>query len=470
MSTADTRIAASGLAEELDFRRLGIRIATLALSVPMIGLLVGGVITERQNLSWAEICVWAAALGLLNLMEIPGWRGLRLAPDLPLAVGAAVLLPPVAAALIGFFGTLDARELRGQTPIVRSMFNRSQQALSFGLASAAVGALHLRGGSLAQMVLAAGLAILVITVVNYVVVAFGLSVLTHDPIRHLLKHLTLGTPQDFALTWAAWGLMALMLVAAYDVLGPWAVIIFALIALLGRQVLLRSESNLRWQADIEAKQVALREIANRIEDERADERNRIAAHLHDEVLQPLHQVMLLSRVVQQDLEGAHLLEIDKDVPLLRSACDISAENVRSMIRTLRTSPSGLRGLNSTLRGLVRDLQNQSRARVQAHFDNLGEMEPGLQLIIYQVAKEALANAVRHSRADEINLHLSREGNTMRLSVEDNGIGFDTHVDYHDHFGLLIMKERAETAGGVLHVESWVGEGTIVAGRFPIPAE
>jgi signal transduction histidine kinase len=172
-------------------------------------------------------------------------------------------------------------------------------------------------------------------------------------------------------------------------------------------------------------------------------------------------------VVKQDSATGRLLELDKDVPLLNLTIEAASKNLRGVIGRLRNSPIGVRGLASTLRRLGHDLETQTRVQIRESIDNVHIDDPTLQLTIYQVAKEALINAVRHSRAREIQVMLSQDLDAIRLSVADDGIGFDPRSSQQDHFGLLIMRERTEATGGVFLIDSRLGEGTIVAARFPL---
>jgi signal transduction histidine kinase len=70
----------------------------------------------------------------------------------------------------------------------------------------------------------------------------------------------------------------------------------------------------------------------------------------------------------------------------------------------------------------------------------------------------------------VHVRLSQDTDAIRLSVEDKGVGFDPRLAQQDHFGLLIMRERTESCGGVFLVDSRLGEGTIVAARFPLPGD
>src|SRR5262249_48204460 len=156
---------------------------------------------------------------------------------------------------------------------------------------------------------------------------------------------------------------------------------------------------------------------------------------------PLYQVSLMCDVVKQDSATGRLLDLDKDVPLLNFTIGAASKNLRGVIGRLRNSPIGVRGLASTLRRFASDLEKQTRIHIAQSIEDIHIEETGLQLTIYQVAREALANSVRHSRAREIRVMLSQDVDAIRLSVEDDGVGFDPGASQQDHFGLLIMRER-----------------------------
>jgi len=89
------------------------------------------------------------------------------------------------------------------------------------------------------------------------------------------------------------------------------------------------------------------------------------------------------------------------------------------------------------------------------------------LLAYQVAREAIRNALRHARASAVTILVVDTEGDLRITVEDDGIGFDPDsVDQQTHFGLALMRERIEIAGGVLYVDSRFGEGTRVIAKLP----
>jgi signal transduction histidine kinase len=98
------------------------------------------------------------------------------------------------------------------------------------------------------------------------------------------------------------------------------------------------------------------------------------------------------------------------------------------------------------------------------------LSPSLENEVLRVAQEALANAVRHSRAIRIALDLRYHPNELTLTISDNGVGFqatDMTLPAKGHFGLQGMRERAKQIGGILNVESSPESGTTVTLSVPL---
>jgi signal transduction histidine kinase len=87
-------------------------------------------------------------------------------------------------------------------------------------------------------------------------------------------------------------------------------------------------------------------------------------------------------------------------------------------------------------------------------------------LAYQIAREALTNAVRHSGARTIKIRVWQEDASIRLSIEDDGVGFSPNEDKKDHFGLQLIRERAEAAQGSVLLDSAPGRGTRILASLP----
>jgi signal transduction histidine kinase len=203
----------------------------------------------------------------------------------------------------------------------------------------------------------------------------------------------------------------------------------------------------------------------------AEERRRIAATLHDGVVQELvaASFVVSGAAARAESEGQDRL----------------AESLRGAAGTVRTGIGGLRsllvdiyppsldgtGLVAALGDLVASLRTRD---IEVQLDVSGGDPTGLdteaERLVFRVAQECLRNAARHSDADRVDVTLAAEGDVMVLDVVDNGIGFDpaTHIAQpaEGHFGLRLMSDTATQADGELRVASAPGLGTHWQLRVP----
>lgn len=461
---------ASALPAPRDGMRDGRRahLVFLALSLPVLAVLGWGVHLEHPRILalWDELLPWWGALAFVSLFDLASPGGRRLSASLPILNAAALVFSPPIAGLLAFSGGFDRRELARQVSLARAIFNRSEQAAMTMIVSVAgravlshvVGPLALPLASL--VVLGAG------TTANYLVVTGAVSAAYGQPFLGVLADMRIGRPLDFALTWLGWGVIGFLLALAYDSLHAYGLVILALLALMGRQALLASQTAVFSERRADEQRGAFEALSRRIHDERRDERLRVASQLHDEILQPLYQVSLHSHVVRRDLDGGRLLELPEDLRTLSRACEEASENVRQAIGSLRESPVGLRGLDDALRNLVRDMAERSSTELVASID-CRDVPPDVQRIAYEVCREALTNALHHARAARIEVMVCQDDDALRISVVDDGIGFHPSTARQGHFGMLIMRERAESIGGMMLVDSEPSRGTTVAIRLPL---
>jgi signal transduction histidine kinase len=439
---------------------------SIAIAV-MSGVLALAVLRDGwQGVPAGKVLLWTAVVMTLDLLPIRLWHGLVLSLSLPVLLAAGFLYPVEVAAAIAFVGSTDIRELRRKVSLAHALFNRSQVALSTAAASAVF---HLLDTSLSSWPLVLGVAMLALAadvLVNWTLVYVALRTFEQASAQTFLRNLSAGNPVSFLSAYVSFGLVAVLLALAVDVGGTWGLIAVGIPVLLARQVFVRS-TELRDTALLLAeKSRMLLALTERIADERRDERLAIASGLHDDLLPPLYKVHLLGQVIRQDLARGQLLALDEDVPDLVSATEYASVTARSLIRRLRASPLGTDGLAATLKLFVRALAAEGPTRLHAEINAIGGA-PVIELLAYHVAREALRNAVKHSMAKNVWIRLDREGDEMRLMVEDDGAGFQPDlVDENLHFGLQLIRERVELAGGVLVVDSAPGAGTRIVVRLP----
>ncbi len=201
-----------------------------------------------------------------------------------------------------------------------------------------------------------------------------------------------------------------------------------------------------------------------------EERERIGKDLHDGIIQAIYAVGLSLEDVPD------LMETDRAEAVVR--VDRAIENLNLAIRDIRNFIFGLRpelleqaGLAAGLAALVDEFRLNTMVDVDLRVDALEAFElpdeETLQLL--HIAREALSNVARHSRASRVDVELTAPDREVRLSVTDNGRGF--LVDGFrgpGHQGLVNMRARATAVGGRLEVESEPEAGTRIIVVVPRP--
>jgi signal transduction histidine kinase len=274
------------------------------------------------------------------------------------------------------------------------------------------------------------------------------------------------SPAHYVLGFLLLGTLALPLSAAVAVGGVWALLLFLVSLGLAREMFRQRQEVIRASEALRRKDAALLDAAGDAVRERREERLSLAGELHDEVLPSLFRVHLMGQVLRQDLARGRLLQLDEDLPELLSATEDAQRAIRDLLGDLRKSPIGAGGLRETLNVLVDHLRADRLVSIQLDVDE-AIAAPVSELLSYQVAREALHNAVKHSEASNIHVLIKHEDSSIRIAVTDDGVGFDSkNVDRNRHFGLQIMAERVEAAGGHLIVDSSPGQGTTVAAVVP----
>jgi len=204
-----------------------------------------------------------------------------------------------------------------------------------------------------------------------------------------------------------------------------------------------------------------------------DERRRWARELHDETLQSLAAVqMILSAGKRSDRPEALGEAADDAIELLRQ----EATNLRALITDLRPAALDDYGIAGAIEALVGRVARQG-IDVDLQMDL--EYEPGLrptrypaelESAVYRIVQEALTNALKHGHAEHARLEIREEEAAIRISVEDDGVGFDPSSRTAG-FGLLGMRERVELFGGALEIDAAPGRGTTIRAVVPVqPAD
>lgn len=197
------------------------------------------------------------------------------------------------------------------------------------------------------------------------------------------------------------------------------------------------------------------------------ERARLAREIHDTVAQGLSSIqMLLHAAERADADSPGLVH----VRLARETAADGLAETRRFIREL-TPPRLDSGLGPALERLGREWSAREGISVEIETDDDAELPMDAQTALLRIAQGALANVAQHSGAAHAGIHLTRDGEGVRLRINDDGRGFDPRLAedaaaHTDSFGLRAMRERVEQLDGRLDVEGALGAGASITVTLP----
>jgi len=196
-----------------------------------------------------------------------------------------------------------------------------------------------------------------------------------------------------------------------------------------------------------------------------EERRRIARELHDELGQHI-------TALRVGLDGPH----DPSLRRMQAIVQRLDETVDRLTLELRPPVLDHLGLHGAIATLADAYAGSSGMRIDVHLPAVdGErFSDAIETTIYRVVQEALTNVLKHAEAKTASIILEREGDTLRMIVEDDGLGFDADgvlsgTVARGRFGLIGMRERLALVGGSLAFESEPGSGTTIYVRVPLVA-
>ncbi|MGW8318891.1 MAG: ATP-binding protein [Candidatus Promineifilaceae bacterium] len=242
--------------------------------------------------------------------------------------------------------------------------------------------------------------------------------------------------------------------------------------------------NARLFAEIRASREHLRWLARQVFSAQERERLRVSRELHDEAGQALTGLKFYLEMILADLNnqaqgandeaGAFELELDSLRQQLRAAidlCESTMGQIRLLAHDLRPVALESMGLNTTLRGYCRDFTRRSQLPVDYTGEEVTELPDAVGICLYRFLQEALTNAAKHANASRVKVTLHGDAQTVSLSVEDDGQGFDArsifgNIDRGEGIGLAGMRERLEAVGGQLVIQSKAGSGSRLIGWVP----
>jgi PAS domain S-box-containing protein len=195
------------------------------------------------------------------------------------------------------------------------------------------------------------------------------------------------------------------------------------------------------------------------------ERAHLARELHDSVTQALFSMGLTLRTMEL------LLDSDTDaartkVAELRELQQDALAEMRTLIFELRPSSLESDGLVQALRTHATAVQRRTGLIIVVDAEPIDRLPLEVEEALYRIGQEALHNIVKHANASNATIRVTHEGDRVRLTVVDDGTGFEPDAVPRGHLGLIGMRQRVELVGGELRVESRPGQGTTIDASVP----
>jgi PAS domain S-box-containing protein len=202
-----------------------------------------------------------------------------------------------------------------------------------------------------------------------------------------------------------------------------------------------------------------------------EERQRLAQSLHDAVNQSLFSAALIAEVLPR-LWDRDPQEARQSLEDLRRLTSGAMAEMRTMLLELRPSALTDADLVDLLHLLSSALTGRTNIPVtltitgQGSLKGQGRLPAEVQIALYRICQETLNNIAKHSWATQVEIDISYDQDAIQLRLCDNGRGFDPDRIASGHYGLEMIRERAEAVDADLEIASLPGEGTEISFRWP----
>ena len=208
-----------------------------------------------------------------------------------------------------------------------------------------------------------------------------------------------------------------------------------------------------------------------------EERFKIASELHDSLAQTLASLKIQARVLDESIHQGDDSQMWNELEKLEDSIHRANAEIRELIKQFRTGPKATKNFITELENLIDSFKKENSSikiflQIEDKKVNLSDDQSRNTLKIIQ---EAITNVVKHSQAKIVRLFISKEkDNTVNVLVEDDGIGiakscFIGHEEEvsGEHFGISVMKDRANQMNARLDIESEPGEGVRIKLNIPL---
>jgi signal transduction histidine kinase len=213
-------------------------------------------------------------------------------------------------------------------------------------------------------------------------------------------------------------------------------------------------------------EIKLKQLSTHLQDQIDEERFRIAHELHDGIAQDLYFVQLGLGKISDESNG----NLNSVIEPIKSQLDNTTDELRRIIYDLKPKILDEMGLEPALKTLCNNVSKESGITGSIQIIGLNQrLNKKLEMYFYRLIQEALSNIVKHSGASEFSVILIKDKEFLRTIITDNGCGIIDNEKINgttSGFGLLNMKERTESFGGKLKMDSSEDGGLTIIAEIP----
>lgn len=197
-----------------------------------------------------------------------------------------------------------------------------------------------------------------------------------------------------------------------------------------------------------------------------EERQRLARELHDAVSQQLFAISMTATAVGRTLEK-DFDKAQRQVELIEEMASVAQSEMRALLLHLR--PVYLEGkeLSQGLSDLVKELKTKVPMDLTLEIDEDLNLGKGIENHLFRIIQEAMSNTLRHAKADKMEIRIHRRGEAVKVTLRDNGIGFELDEKKQASYGLSTMQERIHEIGGSIQFITAPGKGTRIEISVPL---
>ena len=209
----------------------------------------------------------------------------------------------------------------------------------------------------------------------------------------------------------------------------------------------------------------LHQLSKYVEKVREEERVSIARELHDDLGQALTAVKIDLGIIRQ---GIYNNEIEKRIIKTEALVSNTIKTVQKITFELRPKIIDDLGLEAGIEWYTAEFSERNGIEVNLNIDSEISVSPDISIVVFRIMQESLTNVVRHAHATKVDIKMAKYNNSINFVLTDNGIGIsESKLKSKTSFGLIGMKERADSVGGKLEIYKNNNHGTSLELTFPL---